>query len=128
MRSAFMEYLVSAGLVGREQVERVARRNPEGEYVGQLAMLHGLLGGPEIEQILRAQQQERQLFGQLAVQMGLMDRHQLEVLLTGQAIRGCIEMLEDLALLKQIDMDDGLKAISSFISDNGSPDRVSGSV
>lgn len=127
MRSAFMDHLVNTGLVERELVEQAARKNPQAEYVGQLALLHGVLGGAEIDKILSAQQQDRKMFGQLAMQMGLMDRRQLDVLLAGQALRGCIEILEDLALSQEIDINDGLRAISEFMSGKGFQEGVVGS-
>lgn len=117
MTSAFAEYLIATGRTTREQLSAAA---PEGgisrEPIGRLAMLHGLLSPSDIDEILSQQSAQECLFGEIAVRLGMLKREQLDILVRGQSIRACLELVEDLALAGAVDFASGLEAIKEYIS------------
>ncbi|GMU20826.1 MAG: hypothetical protein AMXMBFR13_09220 [Phycisphaerae bacterium] len=117
MKQAFAEHLVSTGRISRERLGTLAQSEwLDRESIGRLALLHGLLSGPDIDEILRHQHSEPAYFGEIAVRRGFLTPKQLLILCRGQAIRACLELVEDLALSGQIDLDTGLQAIADFVS------------
>jgi hypothetical protein len=117
VKSAFAEYLVATGRIERDRLELI----PKSEWlyrepIGRLAMLHGLLSGVDVEEVLRQQRYNDQRFGEVAVRMGMITREQLDVLFRGQAIRACLELIEDLALAGALEFNAGLAAVNEFVS------------
>jgi hypothetical protein len=117
MKAAFADYLVSSGRVERDRLELIPRSEwLYREPIGRLAMLHGLLSGVDVEEILRHQHHGDQRFGEIAVRMGMLTWDQLGVLFRGQSMRACLELVEDLALAGILDFNAGIAAISEFVS------------
>jgi len=117
MKAAFAEYLIVTGRVPRDRLELIPRSEwLYREPIGRLAMLHGLLSGVDVEEVLRLQKRDDQRFGEIAIRMGMLTREQLDVLFRGQSIRACLELIEDLALAGILDFNAGLTAVTEFIS------------
>lgn len=117
MKAAFVEYLVATKWVAPDRLELIPRSEwLHRESIGRLAMLHGLLSGMDVEEILRQQRNDDGWFGEIAVRMGMITREQLSVLFRGQAVRACLELVEDLALAGVLEFDAGLAAAQEFIS------------
>ena len=117
VKAEFAEYLVTTARVGRERIETIPRDERRStEPLGRLAMLHGLLSGADVEEILRHRHIDDRLFGQTALRLGMMTQDQLDVLLRGQSIRACLELVEDLALAGALEFKSGLEAITEFVS------------
>jgi hypothetical protein len=117
MKEAFAEYLVSSGKIPSDALRGFSRCDwLSRDQLGRLAMLHGLLGGPELQEILTRQEEDARPMGRIAVELGYLSEEQLHILLTGQAVRACLELLEDLALAGTITMAEGLDAIGEFVT------------
>lgn len=117
MKAAFAEHLIATGRVTRDQLELIPRSEwLYREPIGRLAMMHGLLSGVDVEEILRQQHTDERLFGEIALRLGMLTREQLDVLFRGQSIRACLELTEDLALAGLIEFNAGLEAAIEFIS------------
>jgi hypothetical protein len=115
MKAALTEYLITTGRLRRERLDSI----PPGEWlyhepIGRLAIMHGLLSGTDVEEILRQTNTDERQFGETAVRLGMISREQLDVLRRGQSIRACLELIEDLALAGIIDFTAGLEAIKAF--------------
>lgn len=116
MKAAFAEYLVVTGRVERDRLELIPRSEwLHRESIGRLAMLHGLLSGVDVEEILRQQRTDDRRFGEIAIRLGMITREQLDVLFRGQSVRACLELIEDLALAGIMDFNLGLAAANEFI-------------
>jgi len=116
MKAAFAEYLIVTGRVPRDRLELIPRSEwLYREPIGRLAMLHGLLSGVDVEEVLRQQRHNDQRFGEIAIRMGMLTREQLDVLFRGQSIRACLELIEDLALAGILDFNAGLAAVNEFV-------------
>lgn len=116
MLSDFAEYLIATGRVARDRISAMARsewllREP----IGRLAMMHGLLEPADIDAVLRHQTADERRFGELAVSMGILSSTQLEILARGQALRACLELVEDLALADEMEYQAGMEAISEYM-------------
>lgn len=115
MKQSFADYLVATGRISEERIDLIPHSQCVlHEPIARLALSHGLLTGREVDFILNRQKAERGYFGETAVQLGLMNERQLRVLLTGQAVHDCVELVEDLALFELMDMPAGLRALSEF--------------
>jgi hypothetical protein len=117
MKAEFAEHLIATGRVTRDRLDQIPRdewlyREP----IGRLVMLHGLLSGTDVEEILREQHTDDHLFGEIAIRLGMLTREQLDVLFRGQSIRACLELVEDLALSGIVGFNAGLEAVTEFIS------------
>lgn len=116
MKAAFADYLVATGRVSSDRLELIPRSEwLHREAIGRLAMLHGLLSGVDVEEVLRHQRNNGQRFGEIAIRMGMLTREQLEVLFRGQSVRACLELIEDLALAGLLDFNAGLLAAAEFV-------------
>src|SRR4051812_29957973 len=112
MKRVFAEYLISRGLIAGTSLEGIPDLNwNSSEPIGRLALLHNLLEPSSIDEVLERQRTARHLFGEVAVQMKLLRPEHLEVLLHGQGARSCIELIEDLALARLLDVQNGLNAL-----------------
>lgn len=117
MKTEFAEHLITTERMTRERLEAIPRNEwMYREPIGRLAMMHGLLSGDDVEEILRHQHTDDRLFGEIAVQLGMINRHQLDVLVRGQSIRACLELVEDLALAGILEFKTGLEATIEFVS------------
>ncbi len=117
MKRPFADYLLAAGRLSEQRLRSISHDEwVSREPIGRLALLHGLLAVQDIDHILHRQRTEQKYFGEIAMEMGLMTEAQLRVLLAGQGVRACIELTEDLALSGQMDMAEGLIAMSQFAS------------
>jgi hypothetical protein len=126
MKAAFADYLVATGRVSRDRLELIPRSEwLYREPIGRLAMFHGLLSGVDVEEVLRQQRNDDQLFGEIAIRMGMITREQLDVLFRGQSIRACLELIEDLALAGILDFSAGLSAVNEFVGGYGCADGSS---
>lgn len=115
MKRAFAEFLVETGRLPRTALAKIARGEwASGDPLGRLALQHNLLSGADIDRILQQQNLEGGYFGEIAQRLELLTRSQLDVLLVGQGVRGCVELVEHLALLKLMDISTGLTAIAEF--------------
>jgi hypothetical protein len=129
MKASFADYLVATGRVTPDRLELIPRSEwLHREPMGRLAMLHGLLSGVDVEEVLRHQRTNGQRFGEVAIRMGMITREQLEVLFRGQSLRACLELVEDLALAGILDFTTGLVAATEFISSFDLSSELSGSV
>lgn len=126
MKRAFAEFLVASGHVAPEVMASLVDIDWENrEPIGRLALLHGLLCGRDIDYILGEQSAKGGLFGEIAIRLGLLTERQLNILLTGQGLRGCAELVEDLAIAGAVESTSGIKAISTFITGAKFRERIS---
>lgn len=125
MKRLFVQYLIDTGQLDPKNLHVLT--DPSGEShepIGRLALLHDCINPHDIDRVLEDQRASRELFGRIAVRLKILTPGQLHVLLIGQALRACTEMLEDLALGGQLPMETGARALAEFICTHGFPDNL----
>lgn len=119
MKREFASFLIEVGRIPGSAISSKPDHDfSNREPLGRLALLSGALCGRDIEYILKEQEANGGMFGKVALRLGLLTPHQLSVLLVGQCLRACVELVEDLAMEQQIDMMQGVRAITEFLSSN----------
>jgi len=99
MRKAFLEFLVSEGVLAPQRMSELQNLHKgASEPIGLIAFSFGLIGGGEIDLLLDHQRRDYRSFGQIAMEMGLLTRQQVQTLLMIQQMRGAVETAEALAL------------------------------
>ncbi len=117
MKKTFLEYLLTTNRLKETKVNSVAAADTDAwEPLGRLALLHRIISPDDIDKILNRQKVGNEYFGQVAVQLNLMSEAQICVLLTGQAIRACVELMETLVLSEVLDLSAGLRALNEFLT------------
>jgi len=117
MRRAFLEYLVSQGVVPSNRLEilqRVLRGVPE--PIGSIAFRYGMITGADIDVILDEQRGEHRPFGQIAVERSLLTQEQVDTLLLVQQMRAATETAEALALSGICSIEQIIPLLGSFLA------------
>ncbi|MCH7813301.1 MAG: hypothetical protein IID40_04695 [Planctomycetes bacterium] len=116
MTTAFADYLTQRGNIppgtAQEMSAWVAQsRTP----IGLIAMGHGLLAGPQIDEVLERQRKSRTRFGEIAVEMGLLSKTQVDTLLEIQRFRQSADLAEGLALTGALSFEQASEALADFL-------------
>jgi hypothetical protein len=125
VKRVFLDFLVSTDRVRSEQIGSVAAAGTDAwEPIGRLALLHGIISPDDIDKILSLQKKGNEYFGQIAIQLGLITESQLALILTGQAVRACLELIETLVIGEVLDLPVGLSALTEFITQENFLERI----
>ena len=117
MDQPFVTYLVERDLIPTGAARHLANsRCFVREPIGMIAVGHGLLTAPQIDEILDAQRGCSERFGEIAIRMGFLTPHQVEVLVKVQEFRTAVAITEALTLAGVLRYDDAVRHLGTFFT------------
>lgn len=117
MRRAFIEYLMTNGILSPEKLEQIQNFvKTAREPIGSIAFGYGLISGWDIDNVLEQQRTTYRPFGEIAVEKGLLTQSQVDALLMVQQLRACIEIAEALALSGTCETEAIVSRVGRFLS------------
>ncbi len=117
MPQTFIEFLVEKKLVDAQTAAELAgKARLMREPIGMIAVGHGLLAAPEIDEILDRQKVSEERFGEIAVAMGYLTRSQVDTLINVQDLRASVVLAEVLALAQVVSFDEVVRSLGAYLA------------
>lgn len=112
----FVEFLASETEISpsvADQISTWAVRQQK--PLGMIAVDHGLIIGPQIDDVLDRQRQTKKMFGEIAIEMGFLTQAKLDELLNIQGFRVHSSIVEALGLAGVVPFSTGVGLLSNYI-------------
>lgn len=117
MRNAFLEYLISHGIICAEEAEDLQTLLGQvQEPIGSIAFCFGMMASTDIDVILDHQAKEGASFGEVAKQLGILTQEQVDATVRVQHVRAMTEAAETLALTGLCSIEETLIHLARFLS------------